>query len=92
MSRRLVIGGIIGSVVAALCCFTPILVVLFAAVGVSAWLGYADYVALPALVFFLALTGYGVYRQTGHREAAGGAGANDNPAREQAALRGPRDG
>ena len=85
MSRRLVAGGIIGSVIAALCCFTPILVALFGAVGLSAWLGYADYVLIPALVFFLLLTGYGIYRHQRNRDAACDTacapGPNDSPAR-----------
>jgi len=60
--RKLLRTGIIGSVIAALCCFTPILVVAFVALGVSAWLGWADYVLFPALAFFLGLTAYGYYR------------------------------
>lgn len=69
MSRGLIAGGIVGSVVAALCCFTPLLVVLFGALGLSAWLGYADYVLLPAVAFFLALIGYGIYRQSATRRS-----------------------
>jgi mercuric ion transport protein len=48
--------GIIGTVVTALCCFTPVLVVLLGAVGLSAAIGWLDYVLLPALVLFLGLT------------------------------------
>ncbi len=55
--------GIIGTVIAALCCFTPILAVLLGAVGLPAWLGYADYVLLPALGICLAITIYAVARQ-----------------------------
>lgn len=61
--------GIAGAVIAALCCFTPILVVLFAAVGLSAWLGYLDYVLLPALIFFAALTAYALWRRQAHGTA-----------------------
>ncbi len=50
--------GIIGSVVAALCCFTPVLLILFGAIGLVAFVGYLDYVLMPALVFFVALTAY----------------------------------
>ena len=50
--------GIIGSAIAALCCFTPVLVILFGAVGLAAWVGYLDYVLMPALVFFIGLTAY----------------------------------
>ncbi len=61
--RKLITTGIVGTVVAALCCFTPVLVVLLGAVGLSAVLGWIDYVLLPALVFFVALTVYAVWRR-----------------------------
>ena len=47
----------------ALCCFTPLLVVLLGAVGLSAVLGYLDYVLFPALAVFLALTAYALWRK-----------------------------
>ena len=56
--------GIIGAIIAALCCFTPILVVLLAAVGLSALTGYLDVVVIPALMFFVGLTVYAAYRRT----------------------------
>lgn len=64
MSPRPLLGiGIVGSLIAALCCFTPVLVILLGAVGLSAALGWLDYVLLPALVFFLALTGYALWNR-----------------------------
>ncbi len=54
--RKLIATGITGTVMAALCCFTPVLVVLLGTVGLSAWLGWLDYVLFPALAFFIALT------------------------------------
>ncbi len=63
--------GIVGSIITALCCFTPALVILLGAVGLSDWLGWIDYVLLPALVVFLALTAYGLWRR--QRSAAGAA-------------------
>ncbi|SMX45850.1 mercury resistance system transport protein MerF [Maliponia aquimaris] len=60
---RLLKAGIIGTVIAALCCFTPVLAVLLGAVGLSAALGWLDYVLLPALGFFAALTVYAVWRR-----------------------------
>ena len=48
--------GIIGTVVAALCCFTPILVVLLGAIGLGGAVGYLDIVLLPALVIFVGIT------------------------------------
>ncbi len=54
--QRQLIWCAAGTVVAALCCFTPVLVVLLGAVGLSAWLVWLDYVLLPALVVFAGLT------------------------------------
>jgi len=55
--------GIAGSTIAAVCCVTPALVLLFGALGVSAWLGWADYVLFPALGLFLGVTALGLRRR-----------------------------
>ena len=55
--------GVIGTIIAALCCFTPVLVVLFGVVGLSAVVGYLDYVLLPALAVFVFITIYAVIRR-----------------------------
>jgi mercuric ion transport protein len=60
---RLLITGFIGTVIAALCCFTPVLAVLFGLVGLSAVLGWIDIVLLPALAFFIGLAIYAVWRR-----------------------------
>lgn len=60
--------GIIGTVIAALCCFTPVLVILFGVVGLSAIVGYLDYVLLPALAFFVLLTIYALRRRLARRQ------------------------
>ncbi len=60
--RTLLRTGLIGTAVAAVCCFTKALVILVSAVGLSAVIGYLDYVLFPALGLFLALTAYAVYR------------------------------
>jgi mercuric ion transport protein len=60
--------GICGSAVAALCCGTPILAIVLGAFGVSAWLAWAEYVVLSALIAFLALTGYALLRMRSHRQ------------------------
>ena len=65
--RKLIGTGVVGTVIAALCCFTPILVVLLGAVGLSAWLGWLDYVLLPALAFLIGLTIYAVWRRQRRR-------------------------
>ncbi len=59
--KTLLRTGVIGSVVAAICCVTPALVVLVTAVGLSAVVAYLDYVLFPALAVFLAITGYALY-------------------------------
>lgn len=60
--------GIIGTITAALCCFTPVLVVLFGVVGLSAVVGYLDYVLFPALGFFILLTLYAIWRKKAQQQ------------------------
>ena len=55
--------GVIGTVLVALCCFTPILIILLGVVGLSALAGYLDYVLMSALVAFIGLTIYAVRRK-----------------------------
>ena len=50
--------GSIGTLVAGICCFTPALVLLLGALGLSAWLAWLDYVLLPAFTLFLSLSVY----------------------------------
>lgn len=64
MKDKILLTGVIGTVVAALCCFTPVLVILLGAVGLSALLGVLDYVLIPALIFFIGLTVYAVIRRS----------------------------
>ncbi len=61
--RRLLEVGIVGAVVAAVCCFTPLLVGLLAVVGLSAVVSWLDYVLLPALVIFVGIAVYAVARR-----------------------------
>ena len=55
--------GLVGTAVVALCCFTPILVLLFGVVGLSAIVGWLDYVLFPALVVFVGLTIYAIWKR-----------------------------
>ncbi|HZP38658.1 MAG TPA: mercury resistance system transport protein MerF [Methylomirabilota bacterium] len=59
--------GVAGTVVAAICCMTPILAIPLGALGLSAWLGWSDYVVIPALLLFLAIAVFGLirWRQSG---------------------------
>ena len=65
-NRTLLTTGIIGTIVAALCCFTPVLVVLLGAIGLSAVVGYLDVVLLPALAIFAGITIYALWRRKQH--------------------------
>lgn len=52
--------GMIGTVIAAICCFTLALVILLGVVGLSAWLAWLDDVLLPMLAPSLGITIYGL--------------------------------
>ena len=56
--------GTIGVIISALCCFTPVLVLIFGAVGLAALVGYIDYLLMPALLFFVGLIIYAVTRKS----------------------------
>jgi len=62
-NRTLITTGVVGAAVAAVCCFTPILAIVFGAVGLTAWLAKADDVLIPALILCLGLAGFGLYRK-----------------------------
>ena len=59
---RLLKVGLTGLVILALCCFTPILVVVFGAIGLSAVLVWLDYILLPLLLIFVAVTIYAIVK------------------------------
>ncbi len=61
--KTLLRTGIVGSVIVALCCVTPILVVAVSAIGLAAVVGWLDFVLFPALAFFLGLTAYALIRR-----------------------------
>lgn len=78
MNDRKLLGiGITGTVIAALCCFTPVLVVLLGVVGLSAWVGGLDYVLFPALAVFIGITVYALVRRA--KNPATSAKATDKP-------------
>ena len=54
--RALITTGIVGAVVAAFCCTTPL-------GHAVAWLAKADYVLIPTLLLCVALIVFGLYRQ-----------------------------
>ncbi len=70
--RKLLGVGLVGALVTALCCFTPVLVVLLTAVGLSAVIGWLDTVLLPALAIFVALAVCALIRQRRANSQGGG--------------------
>lgn len=62
-SSRLLKIGAAGSVITAICCFTPVLVIFLSAVGLSSLIGVLDYVLLPALAIFLMITAYSLWKR-----------------------------
>ena len=59
----LLMTGVVGAAVMAVCCVTPLLAVVFGAVGLTAWLANADYVLIPTLILCLGLIGFSLYRK-----------------------------
>ncbi|NNF80998.1 MAG: mercury resistance system transport protein MerF [Rhizobiales bacterium] len=60
---RLLKIGVVGSVITALCCFTPILVVMLGALGLSALVGALDIILFPALAIFVLITVYALWKR-----------------------------
>ncbi|VAX31248.1 MerF [hydrothermal vent metagenome] len=56
--NKLLVTGVVGTIIAALCCFTPILVIALGLVGLSEMVGYLDIVLLPALFIFVGMMVY----------------------------------
>lgn len=57
--------GIVGTLIAALLCFTPILVVAFGAVGLSWVSGYLDYFLIPLMLILVSVV---IYTTVQHRK------------------------
>ena len=56
---RLTKFSLVGAVIAALCCFTPLLVWILAAIGLAGLIAYLDLVLLPLLGLFVLLALWG---------------------------------
>jgi mercuric ion transport protein len=72
-SARRFVAAVIGTALIALCCFTPILVILLASIGFATFTPYLDYVLYPSLALMLFVTwrAYREYtrsRKLGHGE------------------------
>jgi mercuric ion transport protein len=61
VNNKLLKTGAIGTLIAALCCFTPLLVWIFAAVGLTSLVAYLDIVLLPLLAIFFVMLLVGLF-------------------------------
>ncbi|HIK33024.1 MAG TPA: mercury resistance system transport protein MerF [Oscillatoriales cyanobacterium M4454_W2019_049] len=61
-SKTAFITSLTGTIIVALCCFTPFLVLILGAIGLGAYIGYLDYVLLPALGALVGLTFWSYWR------------------------------
>ncbi len=62
---KLLRRGLIGSAFAAVCCFTPFLVVVVAGVGLSAIVGWLDYALFPLLFASLGVVAQALWIRAG---------------------------
>jgi mercuric ion transport protein len=62
-------AGLVGTIVTAVCCATPLLPWVFGLLGLAAVTAYLDYVLVPLLLIFLAITLWAGWarRRTGSR-------------------------
>ena len=65
--KKLLRAGSIGTAIAAICCFTPALVVLLGFVGLSAIIGWLDYGLFPILFASMGMVAYALYLRSGRK-------------------------
>ncbi len=65
--KRLLRNGIIGSVIAALCCFTPVLVIMLGFAGLSGIIGGLDYFLFPLMFTSMGMIGFALYIRSGRQ-------------------------
>jgi mercuric ion transport protein len=63
--QNLLKTGSIGTAIAAICCFTPALVILFGFAGLSAFVGWLDYGLFPILFASMGMVAYALYLRSG---------------------------
>ncbi len=59
--------GLIWSAIAALCCFTPVVVIAFGFAGLSAFVGWLDYGLFPMLFASMGVVAYALYLRSGRK-------------------------
>lgn len=74
--------GVVGTLLACVACLTPAAALLLGALGLAAWAGWVDLLAVPLLILFLGLAVHRLSRARG--------GRRPGPHRQQ--TRGPAQG
>ncbi len=65
-NSKMLKGGIAGSLFAAVCCFTPLLVIAFTGAGLAGLTGGLDYVLFPLMFGSLGIVALALYMQAGN--------------------------
>ena len=65
--KKLLRTGCTGTAIAAICCFTPALVVLVGFVGLTAIVGWLDYGLFPILFASMGLIAFALYQRSGNK-------------------------
>ncbi len=63
--RTLLRVSLVSGGIAVLCCATPLLPIVLGTIGLSAWLVWADYLVISAVLLFLGLVAYVLVRRRG---------------------------
>ena len=66
-NNQLLSTGCTGTAIAAICCFTPALVVLLGFAGLSAIVGWLDYGLFPILFASMGLIAFALYLRSGNK-------------------------
>ena len=62
-NTKLIGTGLAGALLSMLCCFTPVLVILLSALGLTAFVAKLDYVLVPVFVASIALVIFALMRR-----------------------------
>jgi mercuric ion transport protein len=57
-------AGLVGTIVTAICCFTPFLVIVFGLAGLSSLVVYLDVILFPLLAIFIGITIYALWKKS----------------------------
>src|SRR5438876_10211324 len=64
-NTKLIGAGVAGALLSMLCCFTPVLVIVLSALGLTAFVAKLDYVLVPVFGASIALMIFALVRQIG---------------------------